>query len=159
MKQLEKCKNAMNFSKLREQELRRNHDKLFNEAQRLDKKSDALDRERILIANDIRQTTLEIEQYRAEVSPGIGAEPGLVERIEEIQGFIKAEKESADVIQKLIKKANQELLAQTKERDRFKNEATKAKKISEQLESRVAEWIKANGAFLGNLGAATGEMP
>ena len=96
---ISKCKNAMNFSKLREQELRRNHDKLFNEAQRLDKKSAALDKERILIANDIRQATLEKEKFASSAE--------LYDKeIETLKAEIRAERESAKTIEALIKKTD-----------------------------------------------------
>lgn len=127
----------------RQQLLQRNLERLHNETTWLATKSNEVKQDTNVIAHDLRQAQGELEKLKA-TRDARKADLSVVEQ------ELKLEKDSQAAVGQLCAQGHKALLAHTRERDAWKQEADRAQAESKKLKDRLEEMAyKVNGMAAG----------
>lgn len=136
-------KQHLTWQSQRTQQLQRNLERLHNETNWLSTKSDEVRQDTHVIVHDLRQATGELEKLKA-------VRDARKRDLDVVEQELKLERDAHAAVSQLCAQAHKALLAHTRERDAWKQEAERACAESRKLKDRLEEMAyKVNGMAAG----------
>jgi uncharacterized coiled-coil DUF342 family protein len=124
--------------------LKKNHERLHNETIKINKATERLEAERILMEKECQSLETETGEHE-DMADKTGYD------VTKVKAIITKERSAVDNLTELTAKMKKELALQLKERDNLRTEAATASRQVEQLRSKIEQLRNANQKFMQQL--------